>query len=540
MKFNLKSKYLFSICLFCGFLRGLTDVLFPILTKEVIDFASAGQIENVINRSIWAVIVIVLCIIGANGVSLFQTAYKNELLSQMRMGITNNILKTPLNKLTPNRKAELLAIYNGDIYSVVEQYYINTLDIWELIFTILFSISALFTLNFEIAAFIIIMNALKLLNTSLFKKPLEKTYNKTYMAGRSLTAKISDFLNGINIVRTYKMADDFRKEIKSENDIKNEADLKYQKTSVLSMTVDSVLSQLVNFAILFYGAYLILKGKYTAGALFSTIQINSIMSFPFTQISYLINYRNGAKPLKKELEGLMCETKPENKEMIFETTPSIKLENVNFTANGHHILSDINIEFEPNKKYLIVGESGCGKSTLLKVISGIEQDYTGDIIYNDKSQKNLGDKIYNFIRIVFQESYIFQKSIMDNISASRENKTFLDSLISGLKLNKVTDKYKDTIMDEESAQTLSGGEKQRISIARALYTNPQILLLDEVTSALDKETSRDIEEMLLNYKGTIISVSHVPNKEVISMYDKIITMDAGKITSVYNSKNYKI
>ena len=529
MKKTFKAKMLFSICLFCGFLRGLTDVLFPILTKEVIDFASAGQVQNVINRSIWAVIVIVLCIIGANGVSLFQTAYKNELLSQMRMGITNNILKMPLNKLTPNRKAELLAIYNGDIYSVVEQYYINTLDIWELIFTVFFSISALFTLNFEIAAFIIIMNSLKLLNTFLFKKPLEKTYNGTYMTGRSLTAKLSDFLNGINIIRTYKTANIFTKEIKSENDKKNDADLKYQKTAVLSMTVDSILSQGVNFVILFYGAYLILKGNYTAGALFSTIQINSLMSFPFTQISYLVNYRNGAKPLKKELEGLMCDAEPEKKENIFKTTPSIKLQNISFTANDHHILNDINIEFEPNKKYLIVGESGCGKSTLLKIISGIEQNYTGDVIYNDKSQKKLGDKIYNFIRIVFQESYIFQKSIMDNISESRENKVLLDSLISGLKLNKVIDKYKDKIIDEESAQTLSGGEKQRIAIARALYANPQILLLDEVTASLDKETSKDIEEMLLNYKGTVIAVSHTPNAEVINMYDKIITMDSGRI-----------
>ena len=85
-------------------------------------------------------------------------------------------------------------------------------------------------------------------------------------------------------------------------------------------------------------------------------------------------------------------------------------------------------------------------------------------------------------------------------------------------------------------KTLSGGEKQRIAIARALYAKPQILLLGEVTSALDKETSKIVEEMLLNYDGTVIAVSHVPNKEIISMYDKIITMDAGKIISISSTK----
>ena len=532
MQKSLKIKILFTTCLIFGFLLALTSVLFPVLIKEVIDYAVEKNINGMVIAAISVVVINIIFEISNELISYFQTLYQNELKTQMRMGITNKILSTPLSELNSNKCAKLLSIYKEDINSVVNQYYINVLDIWQLVFTILFSVSALFTLNYKIAIFIIAVNVIKLCATFLFKKPMEKTYTETYTTGRNLTAKLSDFLNGINIIRTYKLGKTFIKEINDENKKKNNADLKYSIICIYANIVGQFLTFLTNWIILFYGAYLIFKGQYTAGALLSTMQIADVLSFPVMKISYLINFLNGAKPLKKELESLMCDDITEDSETIFDKAPTIKLENVSFTVDNHNILKNVSIEFEPNKKYLIVGESGSGKSTLLKIIGGIEERYTGNIMFNDKTQKSLKDNLYNFLRIVFQDSYLFQKSIIDNISQEHNNGILISSLIENLKLNKVIDKYKNTVMDEQSAQTLSGGEKQRIAIARALYNRPQILLLDEVTSSLDRETSMDIEKLILNYGGTIIAVSHVPNKEFLNRYDKIIKMDSGRIISI--------
>ncbi|WP_278683562.1 ATP-binding cassette domain-containing protein [Paraclostridium bifermentans] len=532
MKKNLKTKILFTTCIIFGFLLALTSVMFPVLIKEVIDNAVEKNINGIIIAAISVIIVNIIFEISNELISYFQTLYQNELKTQMRNRLTNKVLITPLSELDSNKCAKLLSIYKEDINSVINQYYINVLDIWQLVFTILFSVSALFTLNYKIAIFIIGVNIFKLSATFLFKKPMEKTYTETYTTGRNMTAKFSDFLNGINIIRTYKLGKIFIKEIKSESDKQNNANLKYMNITIYANIVGQFLTFLTNWIILFYGAYLIFKGQYTAGALLSTMQIADVLSFPVMKISYLINFLNGANPLKKELESIMCDDITENSETVFDKVPAIKLENVSFTVDNHNIIKNVSIEFEPNKKYLIIGESGSGKSTLLKIIGGIEDKYTGNILFNDKTQKSLGDKLYNFLRIVFQDSYLFQKSIIDNISQEHNNDMLIISLIENLKLNKTIDKYKNAIMDEQSAQTLSGGEKQRISIARALYNKPQILLLDEVTSSLDRETSMDIEKLILNYGGTVIAVSHVPNKEFLNQYDKIIKMDSGRIISI--------
>ncbi len=266
--------------------------------------------------------------------------------------------------------------------------------------------------------------------------------------------------------------------------------------------------------------------------LLSTLQIAEVLSFPTLEMSYLINDRNGAKPLKEELERLMCAPKPEPTDPVSERTPTLKLDRVCFTPGTQPILRNISFEFEPCKKYLILGESGCGKSSLLKLIGGIEQNYTGQITFGSLPQQALGDRLYGNLRMVFQESYLFQKSIPHNICPAGQDWDRLQPLIHGLHLTGVLETYKDAVLDERSAQTLSGGEKQRIALARAFYARPGILLLDEVTSALDKETSLEVEKMLLEYPGTVIFVSHCPNQELLGRYDNIITMEHGEIRRV--------
>lgn len=536
MKRTLKIKILFAFALLSGLCIGLTDVLFPVFTKELIDFATAGNVHGVLMSAVKVVAAGGAATVVGFGPAYFQRLYANELKNQMRMGIANHVLQTPLTALDANKKAGFLTIYNNDINAVTTQYYLNTLDIWQNIFTIVFSVSALFTLHIGIAAFIVIVNAIKVCSTFFFKKPYAVRYNQSIQAGRALSAKLSDFLNGIHIIRTYQMDRAFRKEIQEKSNLKNKADLHYEKLDIASGMLGLFLTHAVNWGILFYGGYLILHGQYSAGMLLSTLQIAEVLSFPTLQISYLINDRNGAKPLKRELEHLICAPAATNKCPAFHTAPTLTLKDVCFTVGGHPILKNIHLEFEPGKKYLILGESGCGKSTLLKLIGGIEQNYTGLISFGGIPQKEFGDRLYSFLRIVFQESYLFQKSIMENICGTGENKTLSQSLIHKLRLTKVLEKYQNTILDENSAQTLSGGEKQRIAIARAFYAQPQILLLDEVTSALDKETSFEIEKILLEYSGTVISVSHAPNKELLSRYDKIIKMDGGEIVSVTNPK----
>ena len=183
----------------------------------------------------------------------------------------------------------------------------------------------------------------------------------------------------------------------------------------------------------------------------------------------------------------------------------LKLNNVSYrysdAKRDEYVLRDINYEFELGKSYAIKGKSGSGKTTLLSLISGLENKYEGEIIYNNKDLKKQDlDKYRNtYIGIVFQSYNLLPHlTAVENIILSME--------ISGLKINNKREKaielMKSVGLSENLADRrvlkLSGGEQQRIAIARSLSYNPNIIIADEPTGNLDKETEDEILEIFDN------------------------------------------
>lgn len=187
----------------------------------------------------------------------------------------------------------------------------------------------------------------------------------------------------------------------------------------------------------------------------------------------------------------------------------LKLININTNFEEKSIHRNINLNFEKGLTYVILGPSGVGKSTLLNIVAGLFNDYTGEII-ND----------FSSISYAFQEGRLIPwLSVEDNLKYIGGNEKYLDKY---LKLFNIQD-LKTTLI-----KTLSGGEKQRVSLARAFYTEPELLLIDETLSSLNlKMKISIIEEMnihLKNNKQTLIYVSHNID-EALLLADKIIIFD---------------
>jgi len=200
----------------------------------------------------------------------------------------------------------------------------------------------------------------------------------------------------------------------------------------------------------------------------------------------------------------------------------IAMENVSFRyTEGKEVLKNISFRLESNKTYAFVGMSGQGKSTIFKLLSGLEDEYDGKCIIN----KNCA--------IVPQNPFIFAGTIAENIGIGRIGATEEDivnaAMAAGIhdKIMSLEDKY-HTIVGENGVG-LSGGEKQRICIARALVSGAEVLLLDEPTASVDTETERIILNTLeqLNSKKTIILISH--RLSLIQNADTIFVVDSGKI-----------
>jgi ABC-type bacteriocin/lantibiotic exporter with double-glycine peptidase domain len=220
---------------------------------------------------------------------------------------------------------------------------------------------------------------------------------------------------------------------------------------------------------------------------------------------------------------------------------SIKIENLCFkySSSQNDILSDINIKILKNEIIGISGDSGSGKSTLLNLICFLLKPTKGRILIDNLPLENIYKSFQPKIGYVPQKIYLTNDSIIDNVIFGQEKKEkhdleLFNRILDMCNLRELIDsKYnKEHFLIGERGAKLSGGQQQRIGIARALYKQPDILILDEATNALEIETEKQIIETILNLKEklTIILVTH--NKSILNLASKIYEISNGKITQV--------
>ena len=208
--------------------------------------------------------------------------------------------------------------------------------------------------------------------------------------------------------------------------------------------------------------------------------------------------------------------------------------------NDQEVLRGIDLKIDKNEFVVILGASGSGKSTLLNVLSGLEKSDSGEVVYDNESISDYSEKQLTKFRkdkigFVFQQYYLLNNlTVEQNVKVGANlanNKEYVD-IIKQLGLADKLSKYPNE---------LSGGEQQRVSIARALAKKPTVLFLDEPTGALDEETGRKILEYLLKLKDksyfTMIMVTH--NENIAELANKIIHVGSGRVTSIEENRTPK-
>ena len=218
----------------------------------------------------------------------------------------------------------------------------------------------------------------------------------------------------------------------------------------------------------------------------------------------------------------------------------ITAKNIKKKYNDQEVLRGIDLKIDKNEFVVILGASGSGKSTLLNILSGLEKSDSGEVVYDNESISDYSEKQLTKFRkdkigFVFQQYYLLNNlTVEQNVKVGANlanNKEYVD-IIKELGLDDKLSKYPNE---------LSGGEQQRVSIARALAKKPTVLFLDEPTGALDEETGRKILEYLLKLKDkshfTMIMVTH--NENIAELANKIIHVGSGRITSIVENHKPK-
>lgn len=449
-------------------------------------------------------------------------------------------LELPYSVFEDQRSGETLGILQkarDDIQKFVLQFI-------SILFTTLVGVVFVFVYAMKIywliaPVYFSIVPILAFVSTFLTKK-IKKVQKVIVSETTALAGSTTESLRNIELVKSLGLAEQEINRLNSTTTKILGLELKkvryIRSISFVQGTIVNLLQNIIQFMLIF----LIFHHRLTIGQMFA-LQIYSFFIFgPLQELGNIINtYRETEVSLDNfnKILNTPKEHKPE-KPAKLATINTLEFENVTFkhqTATGYAI-ENISFKTQLGQTIAFVGPSGSGKTTLVKLLVGLYPPLSGEILYNDISGKEIDlDKLREQIGLVTQDAQLFSGSIKENllfVAPNATDKECLEALHKAACENLLTraDKGLDTVIGEGGVK-VSGGEKQRLSIARALLRKPNLLVFDEATSALDslteEEISKTIRDVSLNTNHITILIAH--RLSTIMHADKIYVLEKGHI-----------
>ena len=354
--------------------------------------------------------------------------------------------------------------------------------------------------------------------------------NETYMS------TLKDSLIGFAVIKSFRAEAQicriFSDAVKEVTDAKTYR----KKMSVLVNGLSSTSGTILQFGIFLIGAYLALTGHgLSAGSVLVFVQLLNFVINPIGVIPQALAEIKASKALiEKVAVALESNVREEGLESKNEVTTGIVVRNLSFGYEEEKsVLQDVSFTFEAGKSYAIVGASGSGKSTLLNLLMASHNGYAGSICYDDTELRQINsESLYEMVSVVQQNVFIFNASIRDNITMFSDfPREEVDRAIELSGLSKLIAERGEDYLCGENGSGLSGGEKQRVSIARSLLKKSQVLLVDEATAALDAQTAFQVSNAMLDLNDlTRIVVTHALDENLLKRYDCVLTLKNGSIT----------
>lgn len=369
----------------------------------------------------------------------------------------------------------------------------------------------------------------------LLSRKLQKSYSEKFKSEKLASSdQIQTTLEMIKEIKSFSLEEKQKKSIKVQLDA---FEKKQRESELFSATILASAQMVLKLGIatvILVGAYLLLHGEidlftyiiflFSAGLIYDPIHalMNSLTEIFSTDV--LVKRMDDIKKEHINVEPFSAKT----------DDMSIKFDNVTFGYDDEDVLKNVTFTVKSGSKTALVGSSGSGKSTVLKLAAGFYKASSGNIFLGGTDISNVDDEsLLKYYSVVFQDVLLFDGTIMDNIRLGNKNATD-DEVIKAAKLancdsfvSNLPNGYMTTI--GENGKLLSGGEKQRISIARAIIKGAPIVLLDEVTSALDIQNENLIQKAVshITRNKTVIVIAHKLN--TIKDCDNILVFDKGKI-----------
>lgn len=470
---------------------------------------------------------------------------KEEISMKLRMDLIKKILEDEISDYPISERGKVITLLENDINRISDFLIFGLKDILSQILSLLVTITILFYVDWRIGIISIAVIPFYVLLPMIFKPQLVSLNIDVQNRVTDMNSLIQDILSGIIQIRIFNKQKHFLNRLKSVS-----TDLIDKKTRYIVIqklaSATIIIYWLAMLLVLWIGGYQVLNGSLTIGVLLVLINYIDRIEWPVSRMSevyseyqsYLISRNRLNVILEKESKDKRSENL---KNISLETIDQIYFDNLTFSYPNSKKNTFKNIDICLNKGDCIcfVGDSGTGKSTLLKLLFGFHQATEGNIYINGSSIDDVNlIQFREKVGYLSQESYLFEMSLLDNIligsvGDDSEDEVILAAQRAGAHsfITELDNGYQ-TIYGKDGVD-LSLGQKQRIALSRIFLRNPDVIILDEPTSSLDKKnTDQIIDSIIHNYGDDKIVVLITHNVESISKFNKILKIDNMGIETV--------
>ena len=456
-----------------------------------------------------------------------STSYKDLLFAK--------ILRNNSRKVSELGSGQFLSKLSNDLKSIEENYFDFYITLIDIGISFVGAIVLMLWYSPVLTMVAIALSILPLLASIPASKEITKTEKNLSKKNAEFMEFMRDTLSGFSVIKSFQAESELENRFHEEN-------VKIEKAKFLRRFAEeninllsTAASVVMRLGVFLFGAWLSLSNSHvTPGIVLVFLQLLTFIITPIEKIPSLFANRKAARSLIAQTEELFYEKDDEQEKLEINTLKSaIEVQNLSFSyENTEKALQAVSLTFHAGKKYAIVGASGSGKSTLFKLLTKYSNEYDGNILFDGIDLRNITySSLSQIISAVQQNVFVFHDSIYNNICLYKNipEKEF-DYVIQKSGLSSLIQQKGKNFSCGTNGNKLSGGEKQRISIARALLRNASILLMDEASSALDEKTADEIMHSILDMPDTTsLVITHRLNSTLLKKYDGICVLHHGKI-----------
>ena len=527
-----KKNYILAFC--AKIIGAVANILIAVMFNFLIDGITDKSLDILFKGIIVGALMMLFTLISKLMEKKFANQYIMTSLSRYKMYIFKTILKKDISAYADISSSGFINSFSNDLQLIETNYVRGSIDIFFFVFQLVLTLITMAILNIYLMIAVVVISLIPLFIALKSGNDLIKKEKKTSDKNETFIDQTKDLLNGFVVIKSFKSEEQILKMFDNKNFVLESTKKERRQADDSMQMIGALSSGLMLVVIVILGTFFSFKGIGTLGSIFSFVQLANYISQPIEKLFPMITkYKASQGLIDKVIERLDNATVKEGDKTIDSFNKSIQLNDLSFSYNGSEdAVKNLDVEFKKGGSYAVVGLSGSGKTTLFKLMQGFYNDYRGSLKIDGVEMKEISsNSLATMLGVIQQNVFLFNASLQDNITMFGDfSKEKLDDVVNKAGLSKLVNEKGYDYLCGDSGSNLSGGEQQRVSIARALLKDSSVLLMDEAMSALDNATAQEISDAVLAIPGiTKILITHKLDERQLRRVDSIIVMKDGQI-----------